>query len=247
MVEVEPLARITEQMVMKLIWQHIIYRFSIPRWLVLDNGRQFVGQGLREWCGGYDIQQAFTSVAYPQSNGQVEVANHEILIILHARLDHTGGSWVDELPSVLWALRMTPKKGIGATTSHLVYGGEAVVPVEVGVESDRMQHYSEDNAERRLLELDLVGKCGEGVADTSSARDPCGRRWLARSGSRQEMALQERKEIAAGDGEEREREVWESAIATGDGEERERESSRIAISARARVELAGALLLGLTV
>ncbi|XP_042415376.1 uncharacterized protein LOC122004577 [Zingiber officinale] len=55
-----------------------------------------------------------------------------------------------------------PKEGIAATPFHLMYGGEAVVPVEVGVESDRLQHYDEDNAERRLLELDL--------ADESRAR-----------------------------------------------------------------------------
>ncbi|XP_042455876.1 uncharacterized protein LOC122040581 [Zingiber officinale] len=67
-----------------------------------------------------------------------------------------GGSWVDELPSVLWAFRTTPKEGIEATPFHLVYGSEVVVPVEVSVESDRIQHYSEGNAEQRLLELDLV-------------------------------------------------------------------------------------------
>ncbi|XP_042448998.1 uncharacterized protein LOC122033915 [Zingiber officinale] len=67
-----------------------------------------------------------------------------------------GGSWVDELPSVLWALCMTPKEGTRATPFHLVYDNEAVIPVEVRVESDRLQHYHEDNVERRLLELDLV-------------------------------------------------------------------------------------------
>ncbi|XP_042425810.1 uncharacterized protein LOC122013626 [Zingiber officinale] len=51
---------------------------------------------------------------------------------------------------------MAPKEGIGAMPFHLVYGGEAVIPVEVGVESDRIQHYNEDNAKRRFLELDLV-------------------------------------------------------------------------------------------
>ncbi|XP_042380496.1 uncharacterized protein LOC121972953 [Zingiber officinale] len=53
---------------------------------------------------------------------------------------------------------MTPKEGTGVTPFHLVYGGEAVVPVEIGVESDRIQNYSEDNAKRRLLELDLAGE-----------------------------------------------------------------------------------------
>ncbi|XP_042467182.1 uncharacterized protein LOC122050333 [Zingiber officinale] len=112
----------------------------------------------------YDIQQAFTLVTYPQSNGQAEVANREILRILRARLDHIGGSWVDELPIVLWTILTMPEEGIGATPFHLVYGDEAVVPVEVGVESDRVQHYSEDNTKRRLLELDLVNESCAKVA-----------------------------------------------------------------------------------
>ncbi|XP_042437007.1 uncharacterized protein LOC122022971 [Zingiber officinale] len=71
-------------------------------------------------------------------------------------LDHAGGSWVNKLPSVLWALRMTPKEGTGITPFHLVYGGETVIPVEVGVESDPVQYYNEGNAKWRLMELDLM-------------------------------------------------------------------------------------------
>ncbi|XP_042404791.1 uncharacterized protein LOC121994993 [Zingiber officinale] len=78
-VEAEPIAKITKQMIQKFIWQHIICRFEILRRLVSDNGRQFTGQRLREWCEGYEIQQAFISVVYPQSNGQAKVANQEIL------------------------------------------------------------------------------------------------------------------------------------------------------------------------
>ncbi|XP_042456410.1 uncharacterized protein LOC122040975 [Zingiber officinale] len=100
--------------------------------------------------------EPLVKITEQMSNGQAEVANREILQILHVRLNHVGGSWVDELPSVLWVISMTPKEGTGATPFHLVYGGEAVVLVEVGVESNRIQHYNEDNAARRLLELDLV-------------------------------------------------------------------------------------------
>ncbi|XP_042457675.1 uncharacterized protein K02A2.6-like [Zingiber officinale] len=119
-IEAEPLAKITEEIVKKFIWQHIICRFGIPRRLISDNGRQFSGQHLKEWCEWYGIQQAFTSVAYLQSNGQAEVTNREILRVLRAQLDHEGGCWVDELNEVLWVLRMTPKDGPGATPFHLV-------------------------------------------------------------------------------------------------------------------------------
>ncbi|XP_042400745.1 uncharacterized protein LOC121990734 [Zingiber officinale] len=102
--------------------------------------------------------------AYPQGNGQAEVANQEILRGLRARLDHTGGSWVDELSSVLWAMRTTPKEATGVTPFHLVYGSETLVLVEVGVESDRVQYYGEENGERKLMELDLVDEAREKAA-----------------------------------------------------------------------------------
>ncbi|XP_042410061.1 uncharacterized protein LOC121999443 [Zingiber officinale] len=156
-VEAEPLARITESAVIKFLWQNIICRFGIPHKLVSDNGRQFQGKRIEEWYAGYDITQAFTSVAYPQSNGQAEVTNREIIRGLKTKLDHVGGSWVDELPSALWAYRTTLREATGITPIQLVYGGEAIVPIEVGVESDRRRLYNEeDNADRRLMELDLI-------------------------------------------------------------------------------------------
>ncbi|XP_042426268.1 uncharacterized protein LOC122014155 [Zingiber officinale] len=53
--------------------------FGIPHKLVSDSGRQFQGRKIQAWCQGFDITQAFTSIAYPQSNGQTEVINREIL------------------------------------------------------------------------------------------------------------------------------------------------------------------------
>ncbi|XP_042425942.1 uncharacterized protein LOC122013780 [Zingiber officinale] len=94
--------------------------------------------------------------AYPQSNRQAEVTNKEIIRGLKTKLDHVGGSWVDELPSVLWAYHTTPREAMGITPFQLVYGGEAVVPIEVGIESDHRRLYDEDNDGRRLMELDLI-------------------------------------------------------------------------------------------
>ncbi|XP_042412482.1 uncharacterized protein LOC122001666 [Zingiber officinale] len=59
---------------------------------------------------------------------------------------------------------MTPKEGTGFTSFHLVYGGEAVVPVEVGIESDRVLRYDEENGERRRMELDMVDETRDKAA-----------------------------------------------------------------------------------
>ncbi|XP_042466324.1 uncharacterized protein LOC122048875 [Zingiber officinale] len=45
---------------------------------------------------------------------------------------------------------------MGVTPFHLVYGGEAVVLVEVEIDFDRVQQYDAHNDEQRQLELNLV-------------------------------------------------------------------------------------------
>ncbi|XP_073314712.1 uncharacterized protein [Primulina huaijiensis] len=83
------------------------------------------------------IQQVFTSVAYPQSNGQVEVTNQTLVQGLKVRLGKAKGNWADELPSVLWAYRTTPREETKETPFSLVYGNEAVLPAEIWLESAR--------------------------------------------------------------------------------------------------------------
>ncbi|XP_073033747.1 uncharacterized protein [Primulina eburnea] len=102
------------------------------------------------------ITQSFTSVAYPQANGQTEVANRIIVQALKARLQGKGKDWVEELPSVLWAYRTTPREPTQETPFSLIYGSEAVLPVEIGKVSSRVESYPSQNDQSRAMELDLV-------------------------------------------------------------------------------------------
>ena len=63
------------------------------------------------------IKLCFASVAHPQSNGQAERANTEILKGLKTRtydeLKKNGSKWVDELLAVVWANQTTPSQATG--------------------------------------------------------------------------------------------------------------------------------------
>ncbi|CAA0809043.1 Unknown protein, partial [Striga hermonthica] len=78
-VEAEPLAKITEEKVIKFLYNNICCRFGVPKVLISDNGTQFNGKRIRAWCEDMRIEQHFASVAHPQANGQVEVTNRIIL------------------------------------------------------------------------------------------------------------------------------------------------------------------------
>ena len=73
--------------------------------------------------------------------------------------------WVEELPSVLWAVRTTPTTSNKETPFFLVYGSEAMLPGELQHQSTRVQKYSDENQEeQRDIDVNLLEEHRERVA-----------------------------------------------------------------------------------
>ncbi|XP_027161349.1 uncharacterized protein LOC113762211 [Coffea eugenioides] len=106
-------------------------------------------------------------IGHPQANGQAENFNRTLLHGLKTRLHRAGSSWVEELPSVLWSYRTTPRSSTQVTPFSLTYGAKAVIPAEILTPSPRLTAYvAEVNEEERQLDLDLVDE----KRDIASAR-----------------------------------------------------------------------------
>ncbi|KAL0367439.1 UNVERIFIED_CONTAM: hypothetical protein Sradi_3634000 [Sesamum radiatum] len=161
-VEAERLTRIIERDVMKFIWKNIICHFGLPREIIFNNERQFQGRRMQEWCKELHIKQKFTWVSHPQANGQVEVTNHILVQGIKKRFDKVGGNWVEELVSVLWSCRTTPKGSTGESPFTLVYGTKAIIPDELEMPSHRVLHFSkEDNTKLLREHLELIEELRE--------------------------------------------------------------------------------------
>ena len=100
---------------------------------------------MEEFCQHEHIRLDLASVAHPQSNGQAERANQEILRGIKPRLmvplKRMPGCWVEELPSVLWSINTTPNRSTGYTPFFMVYGAEAVLPSDIRHDSPRVKAY----------------------------------------------------------------------------------------------------------
>jgi hypothetical protein len=59
------------------------------------------------------------------------------------RLNKSGRKWLQELPAVVWSLRITPSRATGLTLFFLVYGTEAVLPTDLEYGSPRVRAYDE--------------------------------------------------------------------------------------------------------
>ncbi|KAJ8467304.1 hypothetical protein OPV22_029856 [Ensete ventricosum] len=155
--EAEPLASITEKQVEGFVWKNIITRFGLPRAIITDNGTQFNNVKFKTFCQSYRIQLKFSSVAHPQANGLTEVTNRAILEGLKKRVSNATTSWVEELTSVLWALRTTPKTPTGESPYSLAFGTEAVLPPEVVFPTLRVQTQHQEESDQQLRRsLDLL-------------------------------------------------------------------------------------------
>ena len=79
----------------------------------------------------------------------------------------TKGAWPDELPNVLWAYRTTTRTPTGETPFNIMYGIEAVIPVEVGVTNMRMEFFDKEGNGNQL-KMNLV--CLDEVKTEASQR-----------------------------------------------------------------------------
>ncbi|VFQ77756.1 unnamed protein product [Cuscuta campestris] len=120
-VEAEAYATITTKQCQRFVWKNIITRFGSSRNIVTDNGPQFRNLGFTKYLEDFGITHNKASIAYPQGNGQVESANRTIVDGIKKRLGEARTNWLEELPHIIWAYRVTSRRATGETPFVLTY------------------------------------------------------------------------------------------------------------------------------
>ncbi|XP_074346880.1 uncharacterized protein LOC141685689 [Apium graveolens] len=134
-VKARPLATIFEEAEKKIMLEQVILRFGIAKICVPDNGTQFNGNKFKTFLHDFGIQRKFSFVGHPQGNGVIEAVNKIIFNEIKKRLGEAKGLWVEELLWVLWAYRTTLRSSTGEIPFRLAYGTDALLPIEVSLDS----------------------------------------------------------------------------------------------------------------
>nr|XP_011463623.1 PREDICTED: uncharacterized protein LOC101300244 [Fragaria vesca subsp. vesca] len=133
------------------------FKFGIPETIVTDNGTQFNNNHLIEFTNDMGTKMVFSSVAHPQTNGQVEAVNKIIKKLLKKKLDDAKGLWAQKLPEVLWAIKTTTTEATGETPFSMAFGTEVVLPIETSIPSGRVKNFNATTNEEGLhLNIDLI-------------------------------------------------------------------------------------------
>src|ERR1044072_1123062 len=114
-VEAASYAKVTRQVVTRFIKNNIICRYGTPSKIITDNGTNLNNKMMKELCDTFKIDHHNSSPYRLKMNGVVEAANKNIKKILQKMV------------------KTSIRTSTGATPYSLVYGMEAVLPIEVEI------------------------------------------------------------------------------------------------------------------
>ena len=158
--EAIPLKEVKKENVADFIRAHIIFRYGVPRYIITDNGKPFCNSLIDRLCLQFEFKQRKSSMYYAAANGLAEAFNKTLCNLLKKVVAKSKKDWHERIGEALWAYRTTHRTPTQATPYALVYGVEAVLPLERQIPSLRIaiqEGLTEDeNARLRLEELESL-------------------------------------------------------------------------------------------
>ena len=116
----------------KRLFNDVIFpRFGVPRAVISDGGKHFINRQFEQLLTKHGVTHKVSTSYHPQTNGQVEVSNREIKVILEKTVARSRKDWAFKLNDALWAYRTAFKTPIGMSPFKLVYGKHCHLPVEI--------------------------------------------------------------------------------------------------------------------
>ena len=118
-----------EEIATRFLFNHVITRFGVPKELVSDHGNHFGNEIFQELSHHLGFTHEFVSPYYPKSNGKVQVVNKVLKIMLQHMVNNHKNNWHHMVFSALCAYLISVKSSTRFTPFQLVYGVEAMIPI----------------------------------------------------------------------------------------------------------------------
>lgn len=129
-VEAMPMTEVLGKDIVRALETQITSRYGYPKYLVSDNGPQFISKVLQKYCEEHDITQVFSSIYHQQANS-VERRVQELKKVLRVLLlGVKPGLWETKLHKALQVLRSRTNRATDKSPAEIVLGHPIACPGE---------------------------------------------------------------------------------------------------------------------
>jgi hypothetical protein len=121
--------------VVSFFYEDIICRHGCPKEILTDRGTHFVNEMLDSLCDELGVKHRLSTAYHPQTNGLVERFNRTLCEALAKFSNENQDDWDIYVPSALFAYRVKRHSTTRHEPFYLMYGRDAVLPVDFAVKT----------------------------------------------------------------------------------------------------------------
>jgi transposase InsO family protein len=143
-----------------ILYKEIFTRFGPPDRIVSDRGQTFVSKLVNAICQIFQVTRHVISSYHPCANSCVERMNQPIAQCLRTYCDEKQSNWADVIPSIMYALRMSPcSQTTGYSPYYLVFGREMRTPFDQAlIPKDTLPQTVKQHVQKVLDNLEIARK-----------------------------------------------------------------------------------------
>jgi transposase InsO family protein len=101
----------------------------------MDQGSSFMSHQVRDFVESLKIKLLSSSPYYTQANSEAKSSNKTLIKLIKKKIEENPKRWHEVLSGALWAHRISKHSTTKVTPFELVYGQEAILPVEVNLDA----------------------------------------------------------------------------------------------------------------
>jgi len=151
----EPMKTQTSEEIMNKMLNSVIYKFGTPKFLVSDQGRQFISSSFNEFVKNLGIDHQTTTPYHQAANGQVERINKILADLLYGLGKEK--SWDEKLSLATFIYNTSNQESSARTPFFVLFGREANLPIDfqIGV-ADELNQAIDGINELRSIEWERI-------------------------------------------------------------------------------------------
>lgn len=129
-VEIFPISSTTSLDITELLINQVFARYGIPKYILSDNGPQFISNLFKSFCKTLGLQQKLTANYHPQTN-MTERVNRTLKPLIAIYAQRQPQSWDKNIQQIAFALRTTINQTTGETPAFLMFGRDLRGPLDL--------------------------------------------------------------------------------------------------------------------